>query len=92
MWSRWPWVRKTRRRRRRALEPAPVGQDQVDAEVLGVGEQHPDVDDGERPSTSMVAMLRPISPRPPRKVTLTGWLTWFGSGRRSAVGCRLDAA
>ena len=49
-----------------------VGQDEVDAQHVGSGNISPQSSSMMAPSTSMQAQLRPISPRPPRKVIVTG--------------------
>ncbi len=53
-------------------QPGEVGQHQVDAEHLGFGNINPQSSRTMRPSSSKQAQLRPISPRPPRKVMRTG--------------------
>jgi hypothetical protein len=51
------------------LDVAQIGQDQVDAGLVVAGEQHPAVDDQQRPRCSKTVMLRPISLMPPSAVT-----------------------
>ncbi len=50
---------------RRSRDGREVGQDQVDARLVVLGEEHPAVDDEQLAAVSSTAMLRPTSPRPP---------------------------
>ncbi len=53
-------------------QPREVGQHQVDAEHVGVGEHQPAVEQHDAAVASMQPQLRPISPRPPRKTDADG--------------------
>ena len=68
------------------LQVAEVGQDQVDARLVGLGEQDSAVDDEQPPWYSKTVMLRPISPSPPRATTRRP--CWAG-GRRGEVRMRM---
>src|SRR5271165_4474157 len=94
-WSSWPWVRTIpSTSSARAFKKLKSGRTRSTPGISGFGNRTPQSRTTRRPSCSMTAQLRPISPSPPRKAILTGSATGARAGcpgaREAALAPRVE--